>query len=82
MELDKKAPLISPDLMKCLKEDPVATAYFNSLAKSHQRYFSNWIESAKTVQTKTKRLVMAMDALGKAWDFGQMIRANKKINSH
>lgn len=77
MELDKRAPTLSHDLMKCLKEDPEAKAFFNSLPKSHQNYFSNWIESAKTVQTKTKRIVMALTAFGRKQGFGEMIRANK-----
>lgn len=82
MELDKRMPSLSRDLMECLKEDPEATAYFKSLPKSHQNYFSNWIESAKTAQTKTKRIVMAMTAFDKKQDFGEMIRANKKNNPY
>jgi hypothetical protein len=82
MELDKRPPTLSRDLMQCLKEDPDATAYFKSLPKSHQNYFSNWIESAKTAQTKTKRIVMAMTAFDKKQDFGEMIRANKKNNPY
>jgi len=74
---DKRGPSLSHDLMKCLREDPVAKKYFTSLPKSHQNYFSNWIESAKTIQTKTKRIVMAMEAFGKNQGFGEMIRANK-----
>jgi uncharacterized protein YdeI (YjbR/CyaY-like superfamily) len=77
LELDKRPLTLSPDLMKCLKEDPLAKAYFTSLPKSHQNYFSNWIESAKTIQTKTKRIIMAMEAFAKKQDFGEMIRANK-----
>lgn len=77
LELDKRSPTLSPDLMKCLREDPAAKEYFTSLPKSHQNYFSNWIESAKTMQTKTKRIVMAMEAFGKKQGFGEMIRANK-----
>jgi hypothetical protein len=77
LELDKRAPMLSPDLLKCLKEDPSAKAYFTSLSKSHQNYFSNWIESAKTIQTKTKRIVMAMEAFSRKQDFGAMMRANK-----
>jgi len=77
MELDKRTLTISHDLMECLKDDPAAMAFFKSLPKSHQNYFSNWIESAKTIQTKTKRIVMAMAAFGKKQGFGEMIRANK-----
>jgi hypothetical protein len=77
LELDKRSLVLSQDLMECLKEDPKAMDFFNSLPKSHQNYFSNWIESAKTVQTKTKRIVMAIEAFSKKQGFGEMMRANK-----
>jgi uncharacterized protein YdeI (YjbR/CyaY-like superfamily) len=60
-----------------LKEDLDAFSYFKTLPKSHQQYFSKWIESAKTSQTKTKRIVLAITALSKKQGFGEMIRANK-----
>jgi hypothetical protein len=82
MELDKRGVVLSKDLVECLKDDTEATAYFKSLPKSHQHYFSNWIESAKTSQTKTKRIVMAITAFSMKQDFGEMIRANKKKNSY
>jgi hypothetical protein len=77
MELDTRKLELSQDLMDCLKEDPEALSYFKTLPKSHQQYFSKWIESAKTSQTKTKRIVMAITALNKKQGFGEMIRADK-----
>ncbi len=77
LEFDNRSPQISKDLLRCLKDDPEALRYFNSLPKSHQNYFSNWIESAKTSTTKTKRIVMAITGLGKKQGYGEMIRANK-----
>lgn len=78
-ELDEKPAPLSPDLISCLKDDPKAYAYFKTLPKGHQRYFSNWIESAKTTHTKTKRITMAVIALGSGQGFSEMIRANKSI---
>ena len=40
--------------MECLGDEPSADAFFKTLAGSHQRYFSKWIDDAKTVETKTK----------------------------
>jgi hypothetical protein len=77
MALDKRAPSLSQDLLECLDDDQLALAHFKSLPKSHQNYFSNWIESAKTSATKTKRIVMAVTALSRKQGFGEMIRANK-----
>lgn len=77
MEVDEGEFPLSSDLLKCLKDDKDASQFFKSLALSHQRYFSNWIESAKTRQTKTKRLVMAMIAFSNKQGYPEMIRANK-----
>jgi len=78
LEADDSKIILSPDLMTCLKDDPVALAAFKKLPGSHQKYFSRWIESAKTSTTKTKRIVMTITALSKKMDFGTMLRANKK----
>lgn len=71
------APL-DTDLMECLADAPEAKEYFQLLTPGHQRYFSNWVSDAKTEATKAKRIALCIDALTKRWDFGQMIRANKK----
>ena len=77
MQVDTRELQISQDLMDCLSEDQEAMAFFKSLPKSHQNYFSKWIESAKTAQTKTKRIVMTINAMSKKQGFGEMIRAYK-----
>ena len=77
LEADDRAPVISPDLMKCLKDDPGCLAVFKAMPRSHQNYYSNWIESAKTMPTKTKRILMALESFQKKQNFGEMIRANK-----
>jgi hypothetical protein len=77
MEADERKPALSKDLMACLADDPAALAFFKTLPGSHQLYFSKWIESAKTAQTKTKRIVMAVVGLGKKQNYPEMLRANK-----
>src|SRR5262245_21730966 len=48
LELDK-APLLPPsELIECLKDEPEAYKYFNSLPQGHRNYFTKWIETAKT----------------------------------
>jgi hypothetical protein len=78
MELDQRQLQPSADFMKCLKEDPEAMKFFKTLPGSHQRYYSKWIEDAKTMQTKSKRIVMALTAFSKKQRFNEMMRANKK----
>jgi uncharacterized protein DUF1905/bacteriocin resistance YdeI/OmpD-like protein len=75
MEADERKMIISPDLMACLKEDPDAMKFFKSLPGSHQLYFSKWIESAKTSQTKTRRIVTCMVAFGKKLGYSEMMRS-------
>jgi hypothetical protein len=70
--------VLSSDLMACLRDEPGAFSFFKTLSGSHQKYFSKWIESAKTAQTKTKRILMAVTALGQGKGYPEMIRMNKK----
>lgn len=69
--------VFNPDFMECLKDDPAAHAFFNTLTGSHQRYFSKWIDSAKTEPTRIKRIAMAVNALARKWGYGEMIRAQR-----
>jgi len=80
LEEDKKGYELNNEFMECLHDEPAALAFFNTLAKGHQNYFSKWIESAKTVETKSKRIAMAVNALSKKWDYGLMIRAQTEEN--
>ncbi len=77
LETDNSEFAFSQDFMDCLHDDPVAYDFFHTLSGSHQKYFSKWIDSAKTAVTKTKRIVMAVTALSKKQGYPEMIRANK-----
>lgn len=78
IETDTKQPALSGDFLECLSDEPLALQFFQSLPPSHQRYFSNWIESAKTDATKTKRILQAINALSTNFGFSEMTRMNKK----
>lgn len=78
LELDSQQLKPSSEFIKCLKDDPKAYDFFQSLSKSHQNYFSKWIDSAKTVDTKSNRIAMAVIGLGLQQDYGTMIRSNRK----
>ena len=77
LEHDERQVQLNADFIKCLKDDPIAYDFFKSLARGHQNYFSKWIDSAKTGPTKTKRITMAVVALGLKQGYPEMIRANK-----
>lgn len=80
LEEDKVGYELNTEFVACLKDEPDAYTFFNSLAKGHQNYFSKWIESAKTIETKSKRMAMAINALAKKWDYGTMIRTQTAEN--
>ncbi|MBX3254156.1 MAG: DUF1905 domain-containing protein [Chitinophagaceae bacterium] len=77
LEPDKPYEL-SAELLDCLADEPAALDFFSSLPRAHQNYFSKWIESAKTVATRSKRIAMTVSAATKKWGFGEMIRASKQ----
>lgn len=78
LEEDKSEFIFNKDFIACLEDDPAAKKYFDTLPGSHQRYFSKWIDEAKTGPTREKRIAMSVNALAKKWGYGEMIRAAKK----
>lgn len=78
MQLDLSERPLSSDLMECLGDEPKALKKFKSLPPSHQKYFSNWVESAKTDSTKAKRITQSVIALAQGFGFSEMMRMNKK----
>jgi hypothetical protein len=74
LEVDKQGYQLNREFMKCLEDEPIGLNYFNSLPKSHQNYFSKWIESAKTDATRTKRIAVTVNALSRKMNFVEMLR--------
>ncbi|MEJ8843439.1 YdeI/OmpD-associated family protein [Lacibacter sp. H375] len=77
---DNSAFQFNHDLMECLNDEPAALQHFKSLTGSHQRYFSKWIDSAKTEPTKAKRIAMAVTALARKMGYPEMIREETAKN--
>lgn len=78
LELDESKFVMNADFVACLNDDPIASTFFKTLPAGHQRYFSKWIDSAKTTPTKTKRIVMAVNALARKMGFPEMVREEKR----
>ena len=70
----------SEELLACLEDEPKALEAFIKMPKSHQNYYFKWIESAKTIETKTKRIAMTVNGLAMGMDYGQMIRYYKSLS--
>lgn len=80
LEVDHAVVRISTNLLECLEDDPAALDYFKKLPRSHQNYYSKWIESAKTDVTKAKRIALTINASSKKMSFSQMMQLQKKEN--
>lgn len=65
------------DLEICLSDEAHLLQSFMKQPKSHRNYFINWLNTAKTEETRTKRIVKIVAAMDKGWDFGTMIREGK-----
>lgn len=79
LEVDTDYKVEIPDeLQECFDFEPDALNFFNSLPKSHRDYFVKWINSAKTVETRNKRIVNAVNAMLRKWRYNDMMREMKK----
>ncbi len=78
LEEDKKEYQVNAEFIECLSDEPKALANFKALPRSHQNYYSKWIDSAKTEPTRTRRIAAAVSSLAAGADFSQMLRSLKK----
>lgn len=74
LEVDERPLPLSADFLACLEDEPAALDYFQSLPASHQRYYSKWIEDAKSEVTKSNRIAKAIKGLQAKMDFGSMTK--------
>jgi hypothetical protein len=77
IEADDRPLPMSEDFLTCLEDEPNALEQFKKLPGSHQRYYSKWIEEAKTEATKAKRIAQAIKGLSARLDFGAMNKLNR-----
>lgn len=78
MVVDTKPTLPPKELMECLEDEPKAMERFHQLPKSHQNYFTKWINDAKTEPTKARRMASSINALAKGLGFSEAVRALRK----
>ena len=78
LEVDHKRIELSPEMMECLADEPLAQERFKKLPPSHQKYYSNWVLSAKTSPTRVRRIGLMIRALSKGQSFAEMMREARK----
>ena len=58
------SPVVIPDeILACLLDAPLAHQFFSSLSESNQKYYIDWIEGAKKMETKVERIQKSIDRL-------------------
>lgn len=67
LELDTEPRLIEipKDLMRELKKDKEAKAFFDKLSYTHQKEYVRWVEEAKKEETRQNRIVKTIEMLKK-----------------
>lgn len=78
MEVDSKPIMPPKELLECLADEPKALEKFKQLPKSHQNYFTQWINQAKTEPTKAKRIASSVNALANGFGFVEALRSLRK----
>ena len=78
LQEDKKEYQLNSAFIECLEDEPSALDFFKSKSASYQRYYSKWIDSAKTEATKTKRIALAVSSLAKKMEYGEMLRMQRQ----
>ena len=78
LDIDTDFKIEMPEILHdCLQDEPHLMDNFLKMPKSHQNYYINWLNQAKTEVTQTKRLLMIVKAMEEKQQFGEMIRAAK-----
>lgn len=54
---------IPEEMLLCMEEEPKAQKFFNTLTESEQKYYIQWIYSAKKEETKINRLAKTINRL-------------------
>ena len=63
-------PLETPEeMLLCIQDEPKAYTFYKTLSESEQRYYIQWIYSAKKEETKINRLAKAIDKLALGMKF-------------
>lgn len=83
LQVDNRSLPKSTEFLICLRDAPEANNYFKNLNTTNKNYFYNWINGAKTIATKSKRIARAIEVLEQQKNFTKMVRedhASRKMN--
>ncbi len=66
---DNEPAEVPEEMLLCLKVEPAALQFFNTLSESEKQHYTKWIYSAKTDDTRVERLAKTLDRLVKHLKF-------------
>jgi Domain of unknown function (DUF1905)/Bacteriocin-protection, YdeI or OmpD-Associated len=78
LDIDTDAFMPDADLIACLNEDAIAKSVFEGFTAGVQRYYHNWVGTAKTASTKANKIAKILSALNRGMNFSEMLREGKK----
>lgn len=59
-------PLEVPEeMLLCLKDEPAALKFFNTLSESERKFYISWVYSAKREETRISRMAKTIDRLAR-----------------
>jgi hypothetical protein len=64
-DLEERVIEIPKDLMKELKKEKEAKAFFDKLSYTHRKEYVNWVTEAKKEETRQNRIIKAIEMLKK-----------------
>ena len=79
LEEDLKEYQLDKELVLCLKDEPIAYGKFKKLPKSYQNYYSKWVGSAKTPETKSRRIGIVINVMLNDQTMAEMLKANREL---
>lgn len=66
---DNEPLSIPEEMLLCLRDEPKALSFFQSLSEGEQKYYLDWIYSAKKEDTRVSRLAESINRLLKKLKF-------------
>lgn len=67
--LDDEPLEVPEEMLECLKDEPKAYQFFETLSEGERKYYIDWIYSAKQEETKIERMAKAVNSLAKGKKF-------------
>lgn len=79
LSIDETEYQLNATLVEALSLSDSASRAFYAMPRSHQNYYSKWVDAAKTEPTRDKRLTLIVISLERGMNYSEMIRSQKQL---